>query len=201
MTRKAVVSQTETPDQVHGRLMESVHLSGYSFDRACAELEWLIEGERWKSVGAGFEDPGAFLGTVDLSPFNMAATDRKRLVEKLAVFGASQRAIGRSLGVGEQTVARDLGKDRRGAPMGAPMPEEPREDAAVEQLSAPNGAVDTAPQTRGGARHRRDPRAEHLRLALREIRSARKLSQGQIASRLSATETTLRRIVSQLEEG
>ena len=55
----------ETPNTVHGRLLEAVHLSGYSFERACSELEWLLDENRWKELGDGFEDINAFLKTID----------------------------------------------------------------------------------------------------------------------------------------
>jgi hypothetical protein len=48
MELKIEKSQTqETPNIVYGRLLESAHISGYSFERVCAELEWLLEEDRW----------------------------------------------------------------------------------------------------------------------------------------------------------
>ena len=57
----------ETPNTVHGRLLESVHLSGYTAERARSELKWLLEDGRWRTVGSGFDDIDAFLATLDLS--------------------------------------------------------------------------------------------------------------------------------------
>jgi hypothetical protein len=34
---------TENPDIVYGRLLESAHISSYSFERVCSELEWLLK--------------------------------------------------------------------------------------------------------------------------------------------------------------
>ena len=64
-------AKTETPDTVHGRLLESVHLSGYSAERACGELEWLLDEDRWQRVGAGFTDINAFLAATDLGEFRL----------------------------------------------------------------------------------------------------------------------------------
>ena len=102
--------QTESPDTVHGRLLESVHLSGYSFERAYAELEWLLDGERWRRVAGGFDDVSDFLDTIDFSEFRIAAERRKAIAAKLAEINASNSASARLLGVKETTIRRDLGK-------------------------------------------------------------------------------------------
>lgn len=99
---------SENPNQVHGRLMESAHISGYTFERVCSELEWLLEEDRWKQVGPGYDDINEFLETVDLSPFNMKAGKRKDLVKRLDELQASRPATGKALGVSERTVYRDL---------------------------------------------------------------------------------------------
>lgn len=96
----------ESPETVHGRLLEAVHLSGYSFERACSELEWLLDEDRWKKCG--FDDIKQFLETVDLSPFRIDADHRKRLAKKLADLQASQRATAKALGVDHSTINEDL---------------------------------------------------------------------------------------------
>jgi len=100
----------ESADTMHGRLLESVHITGYTMERACIGLEWLLEEDRWKTIGDGFEDIDAFLDTINLSDINV--TRRKKLAKKLDEVHASQRATARALGVNEITVARDLGKKR-----------------------------------------------------------------------------------------
>ena len=45
----------ETPDTVHGRLLADFHIAGYSFERACAELKYLLEADRWKTVSGGIQ--------------------------------------------------------------------------------------------------------------------------------------------------
>lgn len=99
----------ETPDTVHGRLLEAVHISGYSFERACSELEWLIAKDRWKTVGRGFADVDDFLQTIDWSGFRLAIKQRQPLVKRLQELGAGQYPTARLLGVNQSTIRRDLG--------------------------------------------------------------------------------------------
>jgi len=98
----------ESPDTVHGRLLEAVHISGYTFERACGELEWLLADDRWKQVGGGYSDVNAFLSTIDLSEFRIALEQRKKLAKKLQAIEASQRATARLFGVDPMTINRDL---------------------------------------------------------------------------------------------
>jgi len=102
----------ETPDTVHGRLLESVHISGYSFERASQEFEWLLEEDRWKKIGQGYIDIDKFIGTIDFSEFRISIENRKKISKKLADLRATQRAAAKMLGVNEITIARDIGKTR-----------------------------------------------------------------------------------------
>ena len=74
----------ESPDTLYGRLLEGVHLSGYTIGRACAVLECLLEEDRWKEVGGGFDDIKDFLATLDLSGFKIVVEWRKKIAKKLA---------------------------------------------------------------------------------------------------------------------
>lgn len=112
-TTPQAVNTIERPDTVHGRLLEAVHISGYTFERACGELEWLLDDDRWQHVGRGFDDVNTFLATIDFSEFRIAIEQRKTLAKRLAAIQASQRATARLLGVDEGTIRNDLGK--RGA--------------------------------------------------------------------------------------
>lgn len=98
----------ETPDTIHGRLMEGVHIVGYTFERACTALKWLLTDNRWQEVGDGFDDINTFLDTIKLTGLKDAVTERKEIARLLAGIGASQRATARALGVGLGTVQRDL---------------------------------------------------------------------------------------------
>lgn len=105
----------ETPDTVHGRLLESAHLSGYSFDRACSELEWLLDDNRWQRVGQGYTNINEFLKTIDLSEFQLAVEQRKSLAKKLQKLQASARTTARLIGVDEGTIRLDLGQKQQRA--------------------------------------------------------------------------------------
>lgn len=102
------MTERETPDIVYGRLLESAHISGYSFERVCDELTWLLNENRWKQIGAGYQDFNRFLATVDLSAFNMSADQRRPLVKRMREMEASYRAIGKAVGVSEAQTHRDM---------------------------------------------------------------------------------------------
>lgn len=99
---------SETPNTVHGRLLEAAHISGYTAKRAVTELEWLLEEDRWKEVGPGYQEIDAFLSSIDLSEFKMAIERRKSLVRKLAAIQASQVKTAAAIGVSRKTVQNDL---------------------------------------------------------------------------------------------
>ena len=100
---------TETPDTVHGRLLEAFHITGYSVERACLSLEWLLDEDRWKQVGNGFEGIDEFLTTLNLSHLKIAKDRRKKLATRLDDLQATQRATAMALGVDHTTIGRDLG--------------------------------------------------------------------------------------------
>lgn len=164
----------ETPDTVHGRLLEAAHISGYGFKRACDELSWLLDEDRWSQVGGGHESIDTFLATLDLSEFKIAIEQRKPLARRLAGLRASQRAIGRAIGVDETTVRRDLGKRAADA---AADESEAIVEAVPSTLDAADAAawfqddVDPAKLAKGRtARKQRDQEAEQQRVS--QIRGA-----------------------------
>lgn len=128
--------KNEQPDRVHGRLLEAVHLSGYTAARACDELSWLLRQDRWKHVSPGFNDIDDFLETLKLSDFRFAVEQRKLLVQQLADLKAGQRSTGRLLGVAEKTIRRD-----KAAAHAATDPQNPKteghETGSVAALAAP----------------------------------------------------------------
>jgi phage N-6-adenine-methyltransferase len=141
LTRKSEPVQ-ETPDTVHGRLLESVHFSGYGFERACAELKWLLEHDRWQLVAGGAYrgDLKAFLATIDLSEFRMVLEQRKEIVKLLKANGASGRATARVLGVDEITIRRDLAPATNVAPT-----QDTAQEPEQERTAAPALATNVAP--------------------------------------------------------
>ena len=98
----------ENDHAVYGRLLESVHFSGYSMERACREFEFLLEDDRWKNVGSGFEDINQFLESVDLGDFKMVAHRRKTIAKKLDALAAKQTSIAKTIGVDNSTISKDL---------------------------------------------------------------------------------------------
>jgi hypothetical protein len=112
MTSSAIaVPFIETPDSIHGRLLEAVHISGYTMERACTELEWLLEDDRWQKVGKGYERIDDYLETIDLSEFKISIEQRQKLSRRLNALRATQRAAAKALGVTQPTVHRDLELD------------------------------------------------------------------------------------------
>lgn len=96
------------PKFVHGRLAEAVHMTGYSFERACRELKWLLEDNRWQQCGDGFEKIDDFLFTLDLFEFKNNIEQRKEFTKILTDLRATQRAIAKTFKVGIGTVNRDI---------------------------------------------------------------------------------------------
>ncbi len=103
---------TESPDIIHGRLLESVHVTGYTMSRACVSLEYLLEDDRWKTLGDGFDNIDKFIKTINLEQFKIAVDKRQRLVKKLDELHATQRATAKALGVSQPTVHNDLKPDK-----------------------------------------------------------------------------------------
>jgi N6-adenosine-specific RNA methylase IME4 len=97
--------------EAYGALREGVHIAGYSFERACGKLEWLLEQDRWRGVGDGFDNVNAFLASIKLDSFRAVAEQRKRIAHRIKELQpkASNRAIAKTLGVHHDTVDRDVG--------------------------------------------------------------------------------------------
>ena len=109
------VTRPETPEAIYGRLLESVHISGYTMGRACTELKRLLEKDDWKMVGGGFDDIDEFARSIDLSQFKIALDERKDIAKLFAKKQASQRATAKALGVGQATIGRDLTPEPSGS--------------------------------------------------------------------------------------
>ena len=98
----------------------------------------LLENDRWKTVGPGFSDINAFLGTLNFADFRIGAERRKKIASRLAAIEASQRATARMLGVTNATISRDLDVTNV-----TPEPEKPNEIGAD---NGPNVANVTPPE-------------------------------------------------------
>jgi hypothetical protein len=133
---------SENANIVYGRLLESVHISNYSTDRACDELEYLLEENRWKAVGKGYDDISEFARSLNPKDeqLRFARDRRKKLAGLLDKLGASQRATAKALGVDESTVRDDLGKKKRAGNPATELIETP-----VERNLKPVNAGSPAP--------------------------------------------------------
>jgi len=111
-------------------------------------------------VGTGYDDIHAFMAALNVLDLRVAIDQRKKIAKRLEQLDASQRATARLLGVSEQTVARDLGKNR-GAPHGARSGKKANEIRELDTASAPHGApawfqTDADPSTEAKRVVRRD---------------------------------------------
>jgi 16S rRNA G966 N2-methylase RsmD len=175
----------ETPNTVHGRLLEAVHISGYSFERACSELEWLLEEGRWEQLG--YADGAAFAESISevFSDFRITMEERKPLAKKISRI-ASQRATAKVLGVSHQTIGRDLDD----GPNGPIEVQNSTEEAAQSNNNGPDGPpewfqgdVDPARLAKGrAARKQRDQEAEARRTE--ELRESAKRGSSQATSKI-----------------
>ena len=127
----------ESADTIHGRLLESVHITGYSMERACIGLEWLLEDDRWKTIGAGYERIDDFLKTINLSQFKIAVDQRKKLAKRLEDIQASQRATAAAFGVGVATINRDINP----VPSGTKQKKTSIQDKELKIDSVPDGTL------------------------------------------------------------
>lgn len=128
----------ETPSTTHGRLLEALHIAGYTVDRAVQELKWLLLDERWKRCGDGFTDIDAFVATLQMGSLKPTVEERKEIVKLLSDAKATQRAIAGAVGVGAMTVNRDLKPD-------VPNGTKQAEKAPVESDSVPHGTTPPTP--------------------------------------------------------
>src|SRR5262245_53296288 len=96
----------------YGKLLEDVHVSGYTFERACTEIENLLEGDGWK-LGGRFHNVNDFLDSIRLDKFRALAENRKRIVTRIKELQpeATGRQIARTLGIDHGTVRRDIGEN------------------------------------------------------------------------------------------
>lgn len=126
----------EAPNIVYGRLLESAHISGYGFERMTDELLWILQGDRWQKVGAGYTNINDFLRSIDLSAFNIA--DKKKLHQRIKELQpeASAPAIAAATGVHRATAARHV------APATKPASDQQERDDHV----APATSFDHSPK-------------------------------------------------------
>lgn len=124
----------ETPNTVHGRLLESAHIAGYTFKRAWDELKWLLQEDRWKELG--FKDGAEFAESIYglFAEFKGTIDQRKEVADAIAGI-ANQRSAAKVLGVSESAVSRKFAGAK-------PKAENPAERAApINKEIAPASAA------------------------------------------------------------
>ena len=123
---------SETASTTHGRLLEALHIAGYTVERATRELKWLLEEDRWKKCGDGFDDIDEFVGTLQMQHLKKTIEERKEIVQLLAEKRATQRVIAEAVGVAQSTIGRDLSFEPNGSKEAKNKP--------VEGVFEPNGS-------------------------------------------------------------
>jgi N6-adenosine-specific RNA methylase IME4 len=106
------------PDQAYGELTANLHVASYTLERALQRLEALLAGDAWMKCGSGYSDVNAFMDSIRLDHFKPLAEDRQRIVRRIKELqpAVSNRAIARTLGVGHDTIDRDLGRGANAPP-------------------------------------------------------------------------------------
>jgi hypothetical protein len=100
--------------------------------------------ERWRQLGPGCADINTFLRSVDFSAFNVQ-DKRPELVRRIKELQpeASNRAIAEAIGVGHQSVMRDLNP----GPDGPPEARQAPQDARTDEVDGPHGPAVPEPDT------------------------------------------------------
>jgi hypothetical protein len=131
MTRTSVKNRggIDEDAKLYGQLKEGLHLTGYTFARACSHLETLLKGNRWK-FGGRFKDINAFLASVQLDDDLRASVEQRQRLAKL-IKSLQPAASNR---IGATTVRRDT------APHGAPGSKKASQNKGRKDDTAPNGA-------------------------------------------------------------
>ena len=147
-------TQDASANQAYGALTESLHIAGYTLERAFrSHLEPLIGGDAWRRCGQGFDDINAFMDSLRLDKFRLIADERRQIVARIKELQpkVTNRQIARTLGVDEGTVRNDAAENSaEGRKSINPV-------SAAKAASAEKSAPPASPRTRwrrspGGAR-------------------------------------------------
>ena len=102
---------------VYGRLLESIHISGYTRERAIGELKHLLNDNNWKKAGEFFKYSD-FIKSLNLGEFKFSIEQRKEIIDEIKRIESeedkiSQRSLAGVLGVTQPTIREDLGLTER----------------------------------------------------------------------------------------
>lgn len=97
-------------NEAYGALLEGIFIAGFTFERACGKLEWLLEQNRWRGAGVGFDDVNAFMASIRLDHLKGPAESRKRIALKIKQLQpkVSNRTIAKAMGVNPSTIDDDV---------------------------------------------------------------------------------------------
>jgi hypothetical protein len=98
-------------NEAYGALKANLHVAGYTFERACQQLKFLIAEDRWKRCGAGFDHPKEFIASISLEQLRPTVEQRRDLAKfiKAELPAVSNRDIGKAVGASHTQINRDLG--------------------------------------------------------------------------------------------
>lgn len=142
-----VTGVTESPDIVYGRLLESAHISGYGFERMCDGFEWLLEDDRWRKVGSGYDNVLDFMASVDVAAFNLDR--KKRIIKRIKELEprAPTRDIAKAAKTSQATVSRTLnGDSRESVKTESVTPEQDKRTATDSTESGGPSSLDLSPK-------------------------------------------------------
>lgn len=157
----------------HGKLIESAHIAGYTFERAMREMEWLLTEGRWRTLG--FEDVEDFAASIKLGNMRLIAEQRKKISKLLTEAGVSQRQSARTLGVGLGTVQRDI--DPNGSPDADADAETAESDTATDPSGSPGLSGEDVAKL-GEKQERKDAAAAETKAQREASRSAAVIPDG-----------------------
>jgi hypothetical protein len=105
-----IIGGVAEANQTYGELAAHPLIAGYTLELGFQRLEALLVGDAWTQVGPGFADVNAFMDSIRLDQFKALAEDRQRIVKRIKQLqpAVTNRAIARALGVGHDTIDRDL---------------------------------------------------------------------------------------------
>jgi hypothetical protein len=157
-------------NQAYGALTEGLYIAGFTFERVMTKALALLKSGDWKTVGDGFDDVNVFVRSLKLDQFKVAAEQRREFRERVQELQpkVSNRSIAKALGVGKDTINRDVGAN---APRGG---RKVAENGTAGGANAPLGASDGR---RDAARiGQRDMRSERREEKVKSMASAAALT-------------------------
>jgi N6-adenosine-specific RNA methylase IME4 len=96
---------------VHGELQEGFHIAGYSFERGCLKLEWILKEDRWK-LGSRFAKINDFLDSLRFDELQETVEQRKRIGKLIKDLQpkVSNRQIAKIVKLPRRTIDRAVGQ-------------------------------------------------------------------------------------------